>query len=131
MKPWLTLLIALGAVLSPLAAAQSDATCEAITLFYEASTEPLKGKRAVLDVIRHRASALGKTSCEVVKQRGQFSFVHKKFKWKITQGMLTTWQNVDIMSPVCESCWYFNSGKRIKKYKFSKRIKNHNFYLRK
>lgn len=121
----------IGGLLSPLAVAQTDKTCEAVAIFYEANLEPLKGKRAVLDVIRNRASALGKSSCQIVKQRGQFAFVHKKFKWKATKFMLTQWQKVDSMDAVLPEAWHFNSGKRIRKFKFIKRIKNHNFYLRK
>lgn len=96
----------------------------------EAESESLQGMRAVLDVVRNRSKVLGKTSCEVVSQKGQFSFYHKKFKWKLTQRALQNWRIVSTMEPVVESAWYFNSGKRIRKYKFIRRIGLHNFYLR-
>lgn len=117
-------------LLSPVAAAQTDVVCEAVTLFKEASTEPLDGKRAVLDSIRNRAATFKKCSCWVVKQKNQFSFVNKNFKWYATKDMLTTYSLVSSMNPVVPNAWYFNRGKRIKKYKFICKIKNHNFYTR-
>lgn len=130
MKWGAIILVAIGGILSPLPALADDRVCEAIAIYYEANTEPLEGKRAVLDVIRNRASALGKSSCEIVKQKGQFSFVHKRFKWRATNFMLTTRDEVRMIAPVCEKCWYFNAGKRIRKYKFIRRIAGHNFYRR-
>lgn len=97
-------------------------------MFKEAGAESLQGQRAVLDTVRNRAKLLGKTSCQVVMQRGQFSFYHKKFKWKITENILHKWQIVDKMQPVVSEAWYFNSGKRIRKYRFIRRIGAHNFY---
>lgn len=124
-----TLLIFLLLFVSP-ALAQSDVVCEAVALYKEANTESARGKRAVLDVIRFRALLLGKSSCGVVKQRGQFSWYHRGYKWKVTQDMLTSWRNTDTMPVVLEGAWYFNSGKKIRKYKFYRRIGAHNFYYR-
>lgn len=124
------LLIVLLLTATP-ALAQSDVTCEAVTIWHEAGNQGDVGKRAVLDVIRHRAKVLRKSSCDVVKQHGQFSFVRKNFKWKLTQNILHDWQKADTMGAVLEGAWYFNSSKRIRKYKFYKRIGAHNFYYRK
>lgn len=120
----------IGSLLTSLAAAQTEKVCEAVALFYEASLEPYAGKRAVLDTIRHRATTLKKSVCAVLRMKGQFSFVHKKFKWHATKDMLTTWEKVDTMSPVLPEAWYFNNGKRKRNYKFIRRIGRHNFYLR-
>jgi len=111
--------------------AQSDVTCEAVTIWKEAANQGDEGKRAVLDVVRFRAKVLRKSSCAVVKQRGQFSWYRPGHKWKVTQNILHDWQKADKMPVVLEGAYYFNSGKRIKKYRFYKKIDNHNFYYRK
>lgn len=109
---------------------QSNTICEAVAIYKEANTESMIGKRAVLDVIRFRAKVLGKTSCQVVKQQGQFSFVHKKFKWKVTQKMLDNYQEADRMGAVAGKAWYFSNFKRGKRFKFIRRIGKHYFYKR-
>lgn len=127
---WAILLTCVLLTASP-ALAQSETICEAVAIYKEANTESMIGKRAVLDVIRFRGKVLGKTSCQVIKQKGQFSWYFKGYKWKVTQNMLHSWQEADRMPVVLEGAYYFNSGKRIRKFKFMKRIGAHNFYYRK
>jgi len=54
----------------------SDITCLAQALYFEAATESLKGMQAVASVVFNRAASPGypETLCEVVYQRGQFSW---------------------------------------------------------
>jgi len=125
---WLLMIVLLTA--TPVLA-QSETICEAVAIYEEANTESAVGKRGVLDVIRFRGLLLGKSSCGVVKARGQFSWYHRGYKWKVTQDILTDWRNTDKMPVVLEGAYYFNSGKRIRKYRFYKRIGAHNFYYRK
>jgi hypothetical protein len=52
--------------------------CLASAIYYEARGEPLKGQRAVLDVIVNRAYKSGKNFCEVVLEKGQFQWTKRK-----------------------------------------------------
>lgn len=56
----------------------TDDQCLASVIYYEARGESLKGKRAVLDVVKHRMQTSGKSACTVVKQRKQFSWYPQK-----------------------------------------------------
>jgi spore germination cell wall hydrolase CwlJ-like protein len=62
----------------PYAALDEDARCLAIGVYYEAKGEPLAGQLAVAHVILNRSESgrFPKSVCGVLKQRGQFSFVH-------------------------------------------------------
>lgn len=53
-----------------------ESACLAQGVYYEASNEPMKGKIAVANVIinRTKSSLFPTTICEVLKQKGQFSY---------------------------------------------------------
>ena len=55
-----------------------ETDCLARAVYWEAKGEPLAGQLAVADVIINRAQSgrFASTICGVVRQRGQFSFVH-------------------------------------------------------
>ena len=55
----------------------SELNCLAVSVYYEAKSEPLAGQLAVADVILNRAQSgrFPRSVCGVVTQRGQFSFV--------------------------------------------------------
>ncbi|MBV9882672.1 MAG: cell wall hydrolase [Sphingomonadaceae bacterium] len=56
-----------------------ETDCLARAVYWESKGEPLAGQLAVADVIINRAQSGGRfpsTICGVVRQRGQFSFVH-------------------------------------------------------
>jgi spore germination cell wall hydrolase CwlJ-like protein len=65
-------------VQTALQSAWTDGKCYASVIHYEARGEPLAGKRAVLDTVIHRMLATGKSACDVVLQKGQFSWANKK-----------------------------------------------------
>ena len=48
--------------------------CMANAVWYEARGEPLKGRRAVVDVVLNRTKAEKKGICSVVFRRGQFTW---------------------------------------------------------
>lgn len=75
------------APLSPLAASQSNDECLASAIYYEANTEAARGRRAVYDVIQHRMTSANKTACQIVKEKGQFSWWPKKPIKKMTPHM--------------------------------------------
>lgn len=52
----------------------SSLMCMALAIYMEAQGEPLRGKQAVAEVVNNRSQAWGKSTCEVVFQRGQFSW---------------------------------------------------------
>jgi spore germination cell wall hydrolase CwlJ-like protein len=60
------------------AVSKAEADCLATAVYFEAKGEPMRGQLAVAQVIlnRTRSARFPATVCGVVKQRGQFSFVH-------------------------------------------------------
>ncbi|MEN2710737.1 cell wall hydrolase [Sphingomonas sp. NPDC092331] len=59
------------------ASLDSELNCLAVSVYYEAKSEPLAGQLAVADVILNRTESgrFPRSVCGVVTQRGQFSFV--------------------------------------------------------
>jgi cell wall hydrolase len=55
-----------------------DAHCMVNAVYHEARGEPVKGQRAVVDVIHNRAAKSGKSVCEVVAEPHQFTWYRKK-----------------------------------------------------
>ncbi len=57
---------------------QREVNCMATAIFYEAQGEPHRGKVAVGNVIinRMRSGLYPKTACGVIRERGQFQWVH-------------------------------------------------------
>ena len=86
-----------------------DSICIAVALDKEARGEPIRGVRAVLDVILKRMDKRNKTACEVVKEKGQFSWYSKRFKFKADEKMLTMAEEVFKMKPVMPDAEYFHS----------------------
>ncbi len=67
----------------------SSVLCMAMAIFYEAQGEPLRGKQAVAEVVNNRSIAWGMSTCEVVFQKGQFSWTsHTKQPTKKVRGNL-------------------------------------------
>jgi spore germination cell wall hydrolase CwlJ-like protein len=56
----------------------TEEQCMSSAIYYEARSESIAGKKAVQEVILNRANAQGKTICQVVRARAQFSW----FPWK-------------------------------------------------
>lgn len=56
----------------------ADLECLAAAIYFESKGEPLAGQLAVAQVIKNRSKSarFAKTYCGVVRQPGQFSFVH-------------------------------------------------------
>ena len=75
----------------------------------EARGEPLRGARAVLDVIYERMKRSGKSACQVVKQPAQFSGYRRGMKMLVDENMLTRFMVVARMAPVCKGCTHFHS----------------------
>lgn len=110
----------------------SEIHCKALSLYKEAATEGLLGKKAVLDVIQTRMHESGKTACQVIKEPNQFSWVTSSTKLVATKEQLTTYRFVSKMKPVVEGAKYFHR-KNIKpswakKMKVKLTLKNHIFY---
>jgi len=63
------------------AATGDDAHCLAVAVYYESRGEPLAGQMAVAHVILNRVHSgrFADSVCGVIRQPGQFSFVHRSF----------------------------------------------------
>lgn len=129
-------LIALIFLLLPqqaFSAVQED-MCKALTIYKEANTESLKGKRAVLDVIQTRMRKQNKTACLIIKQPKQFSWHRRGMKLHATKEMLTTFYIVDRMKPVYKNSEFFHNTSVKPNWRGLKRvgrIGRHIFYERK
>lgn len=111
----------------------SDTLCKAYTVFREAGGESLRGQRAVLDIVENRMRIRNKTACEIMAERGQFSFYKAGMRIKITMDVLLNFLNVANMQPVLpRNCEYFHNRSVkppwSKKFKRVVTIGGHSFY---
>lgn len=79
---------------------KADENCLILAVHKESGAESLRGSRGVLDVILHRVYKSGKSACQVIKARSQFSFVRKGMSWKTTQQMRDRYAIVSAMPKV-------------------------------
>lgn len=101
----------------PLAAPQKVAykpipswRCLAWVVHDESRGEPLKGSRAVLDVVKKRMKDSGKSACEVVAEHRQFSGYGKKWLYEdVDEVALLRYKRVAEMKPVAVECKYFHA----------------------
>lgn len=77
----------------------------------EARGEPLRGQRAVYDVVKHRMEIRKLTACEVVKEPYQFSGYHRGMRLTATEEMLQRLSKVRRIAPVAGNATYFHSNK--------------------
>ena len=110
----------------------SARNCLAWIVWSEARGEPLRGKRAVLDVVKARMKASGQSACSVVSSPHQFSGYKKGMKIKVSEKQLTEYREVVSMSPVAANCNYFHNTSVnphwAKGMKFCIRVGRHLFY---
>lgn len=111
--------------------AHSDDECLASAVFYEANTEGVQGQRAIYDVIVNRVNHSGKTACQVIKQKYQFSWWPKNPIKKCTKEMKALLTKVKNHHKLLSSeiMWFFHKDIRPKwsKNMVCKQIKNHMF----
>jgi spore germination cell wall hydrolase CwlJ-like protein len=107
-----------------------DAICIAWTVKSEAGGEPVKGKRAIIDVILTRMRQRNMTACQVLKEPFQFSGFTKHTKLRVTIEQLTELEMLINMEPVVEGCSSFHAVYVHPKWhlKFCKRVGRHLFY---
>jgi spore germination cell wall hydrolase CwlJ-like protein len=70
--------VEIGEPAADAAVSKAEENCLATAVYFEAKGEPRRGQLAVAQVVvnRTRSGRFPRTVCGVVKQRGQFSFVH-------------------------------------------------------
>ena len=114
--------------------ASSEDMCKALTIYKEANTESIRGKRAVLDVIENRMQRQSKTACFVIKQPKQFSWHKRGMKLHATKEMLTTFYKVNNMEHVYKNAEFFHNTSVHPNWKGLRKvgkIGRHIFYERK
>lgn len=101
------------AVPPPIKPLPDDDLCLAWVIKDEARGEPLKGQRAVLDVVLKRMEVRKLTACEVVKESKQFSGYKPGMEFKLHKNVdekdLTRLYNLRKMNPVVEQSTYFHA----------------------
>ncbi len=86
-----------------------DFNCLVWVISDESRGEPVKGSRAVYEVILNRMRVRGLTACEVVKEPHQFSGYHKGMKMKWNNEDLTRYQEVVSMENIVADAQYFHA----------------------
>lgn len=76
----LAALVMLGTSLSAAAISKTEQQCLAFAIYHEARGEGVKGWKMVADVVYNRSknAKFPKNLCSVIRQRGQFTFNHRK-----------------------------------------------------
>lgn len=117
--------------------------CMAKNIYYEAASEPFEGKLAVAQVTMNRTQSpqFPKTVCDVVYQKGQFSWVTEKVKgitnkyaWEecmiVAKKALTEHKLHDTIYKTKSMYYHNNTVNPGWKLKYVARIGNHLFYTR-
>ncbi len=94
---------------APLAPRYVDEICLAWVINDEARGEPLRGARAVYDVVKHRMVVRKKTACEVVKERNQFSGYRPGMYMHVDALMMERLWKVQRMRAVVPRAEYFHA----------------------
>lgn len=114
----------------------ADERCKLAITYLESRGEPLKGQKAVRQVLANRARKNGTNACVEAKRKGQFSSVKPGMKLKnvkLSKKFLTQQRRVRIMREVVPRCTTSFHAKSVSpKWARSKRkvamINNHIFY---
>lgn len=109
--------------------------CLAATLYTEARGEPKIGQIAVAQVVVNRTISRGKDVCSVVREPGQFAWVHpnnipKNESWNESLKVAKEVLNKQHSDPT-NGAIYFHSGRKPKDWKSMvnvANIGNHKFY---
>jgi spore germination cell wall hydrolase CwlJ-like protein len=107
----------LGASPPSHSASKSDVTCLAYTLFREANLQPLKTQKLVLMAVKNRMRMQNKSCMQIISQKGQFAFWHRKLKVVANMDMMVQYIKVEqSVSPLdrydSRNVEYFHSHKQ-------------------
>lgn len=84
--------------------------CMAWVVHDESRGEPLRGARAVLDVVLWRMKKTGKSACEIVAQPKQFSgYKGERVLYELSDEALARFVRVAKMKPVAVQCTHFHA----------------------
>ncbi len=113
--------------------ALTDKDCKAFILFKEANLEPMRAKKAVLDVVNTRMKVKKKSACQIMKEKHQFSFYRPKMKIVVDKEMLEVYDKVNRMQPVFKEAQFFHHVKvkpkwNYRKLKYLGTVGSHRFY---
>lgn len=79
--------------------------CLALTVFHEARGEPVVGQQAVAQVVLNRARIRGMSVCEVVLEKGQFSWHPEKYIVSRKNGKIVSYTILKQRFPVGKRGW--------------------------
>jgi len=101
----------------PIPHSKAEQECLAKNIFFEAGVEPISGKFAVAQVTWNRAVAKGRSICDVVYQKAQFSWTLFKKKrrekprgrsWEVSQRVAALFLSKYRM-PALSSAWNYHA----------------------
>jgi spore germination cell wall hydrolase CwlJ-like protein len=106
--------LALGLATTPVAEATTDRECLATAIYRESRGEPVRGRRAVYDVVLNRvADRRGKKArvCAVLRERGQFPWAARQGMMRMNNNLQKMLTEVEQHDKVLTNEKYFNSVK--------------------
>lgn len=110
-----------------------DIICLVSAIYHEARGEPVKGKRAVLEVVLHRAERYGKSVCEVVAQKRQFPWFQKKGLVPLNSETLLHYNQALEHEPVLRdenTLWFFSGPRPVWSYKMKCRKEGRHWFCK-
>lgn len=107
--------LAAAVAAQPIEASDEQLRCLAGAIYFESKGEPLAGQLAVAEVILNRVAArrFGETVCDVVTQRGQFSFVRGGRIPSIPTGRASYRTAVAVAKVAMNDAWDSPAGKAL------------------
>lgn len=107
--------LAAAVAAQPVDADDEQLRCLAGAIYFESKGEPLAGQLAVAQVILNRVDArrFGETVCDVVTQRGQFSFVRGGHIPAIPEGRAAYRTAVAVAKVAMNDAWDSKAGKAL------------------
>jgi len=121
------------------AVVSTDIKCLTEAIYFEARGEEVSGQIAVANVVKNRTKSYNKTYCDVVHQKGQFSYywdkISNKYKDKAAFMQARTLARSLIENKIPDNTngavFFKKKGVRsaaFKKLKHTMRLGNHDFY---
>lgn len=114
----------------------SEEQCLLSAIVYEAGGESVRGKKAVMQVVKNRAKIRQLTICKVISEHHQFSWYGKKPIKKLTKSFKQLLQELEQMDEVFDGVaieYFHNTSVKpawAKKLHYVGRVNKHKFYKR-
>ncbi len=116
----------------PLVMAQTALQCKIVTMTREASSQSLRGAKAILDVVANRQRIDKMSACAVVKRTGAFPWSAEQKSWSFTQEQLVRYfAAFQLPRQLSYNVYSFNNQPFVSlRKKYCCKIEDHFFYYK-